>query len=449
MIGRLADMGLKVLAFTLDNGYISDQAKSNIRRVVETLGVDHVFGSTPAMNEIFRDSLCHHSNVCQGCFKTIYTLSMQLARARSIPYIVTGLSRGQFFETRLTRELFTDPELDVERIDEIVLDARKAYHRVDDAVCRLLDVEAFKHDAIFDEVKFIDFYRYCPVELDEIMAYLDRRVPWIRPTDTGRSTNCLINDVGIYVHKRERGYHNYALPYSWDVRMGHKTRDAALAELDDEIDETQVARILEEVGYSVDPSRSRGGKQLVAYYTAAEEVPEPELRHHLATTLPDFMMPSHFVRLDALPLTANGKVDRAALPALGGERPQVHSVFVAPRTKVEHDLARIWSEVLGVDRVGVRDNFFELGGDSIMAIQIIARAHRIGLKLQPGELFETLTVEKLARVSQPADGAGAVEPGRPGTPDGEPTPAAAPLADLDERTLHKLSSLLRRKDRGS
>ena len=66
----------------------------------------------------------------------------------------------------------------------------------------------------------------------------------MRPSDTGRSTNCLINDVGIYVHQRERGYHNYALPYSWDVRLGQKTRDEAIEELRDEIDMSRVRRIL-------------------------------------------------------------------------------------------------------------------------------------------------------------------------------------------------------------
>ena len=87
-------MGLRVLAFTLDNGFISDEAKANIRRVVDTLGVDHVFGTTPAMNEIFVDSLERHANVCHGCFKTIYTLSVQIALEKRIPIIVTGLSRG-------------------------------------------------------------------------------------------------------------------------------------------------------------------------------------------------------------------------------------------------------------------------------------------------------------------------------------------------------------------
>ncbi|MEM7352172.1 MAG: amino acid adenylation domain-containing protein, partial [Acidobacteriota bacterium] len=126
---QLVDMGYRVLAFTLDNGFISEQAKTNILRVVQALGVDHVFGSTPAMNRIFADSLERHANVCQGCFKTIYTLSTQLAQQKGIPFIVTGLSRGQLFETRLTEDLFSGPDLDSERIDQMVLAARKAYHR--------------------------------------------------------------------------------------------------------------------------------------------------------------------------------------------------------------------------------------------------------------------------------------------------------------------------------
>ena len=233
---RLVDMGLVPLAFTLDNGYISEEAKGNIRRVVESLGVDHEFATTSSMNEIFRDSLTRFSNVCNGCFKAIYTLSIARARELGIPVIVTGLSRGQFFETRLTEDLFRGERFEPEDVDRAVLAARKAYHRVDDAVSRCLDVSMFESDEVFEEVEFVDFYRYCDTSLADLIDYLGERVPWVRPSDTGRSTNCLINDVGIYIHKKERGFHNYALPYSWDVRLGHKTRVEALDELDDEID---------------------------------------------------------------------------------------------------------------------------------------------------------------------------------------------------------------------
>ncbi|MFO7699790.1 MAG: amino acid adenylation domain-containing protein [Acidimicrobiia bacterium] len=400
---RLVDMGLRVLAFTLDNGYISDQAKANIQRTVDTLGVDHVFASTPAMNDIFVDSLQRHANVCQGCFKTIYTLSMQTARERRIPFIVTGLSRGQFFETRLTEELFTELTVSSDQIDANVLEARRAYHQVDDAVNRLLDTSMFDDGSIFDDVRYVDFYRYVDVSLDEVYSYLDGRVPWVRPTDTGRSTNCLINDVGIYYHRKTRGYHNYALPYSWDVRMGHKTRDAALEELDDDIDVTEVARILEEIGFPDDFSDVESGQKLVSYYVAPVEIPTPELRSHVAATLPHQIVPSQFVRVDSLPLSHNGKVERSALPSPDGHRPSIDTTFVAPHTDAERILTQIWEQILGIEGIGVRDNYFDLGGDSITAVQIIARAHRAGMPITLSQLFETLTVESLVAVAGDAD----------------------------------------------
>ena len=394
---RLVDMGLNVLAFTLDNGYISDQAKDNIRRVVETLGVDHIFGTTPAMKEIFVDSLQRHSNVCQGCFKTIYTLAVQTAHDRSIPVIVTGLSRGQFFETRLTPELFTELTVTSDQIDANVLEARRAYHQVDDAAKRLLDTSVFDDDQIFDEVRFVDYYRYVDVGLDEMYDYLDERVPWIRPTDTGRSTNCRINDVGIYFHRKTRGFHNYALPYSWDVRLGAKTREQAMDDLDDEIDVAAVSRILGEIGFPEDITERESGNRLVAYYVAPEEIPVAELRAHLAGTLPEQIIPSQFVRMDLLPLSQNGKVIRDALPAPDTHRPDVGSAFLAARSQTEQALTGIWESVLDIEGIGIRDNYFDLGGDSITAVQIIARAHRLGIPITLHQLFAELTVEGLAR----------------------------------------------------
>ena len=137
-------MGFKVLAFTLDNGYISEQAKANIEKIVTALGVDHVYGSTAHMNEIFVDSLERHANVCDGCFKTIYTLSTQIALKHNIPFIVTGLSRGQFFETRLSEETFMDFRDSHRSIDDLILEARKLYHQQEDAIKQLLDTAIFK-----------------------------------------------------------------------------------------------------------------------------------------------------------------------------------------------------------------------------------------------------------------------------------------------------------------
>ena len=74
-----------------------------------------------------------------------------------------------------------------------------------------MDVSMFADDAVFEKVQFVDFYRFTDVSLDAMLQYLDERLPWVRPTDTGRSTNCLINQAGIFVHKQEKGYSNYVI----------------------------------------------------------------------------------------------------------------------------------------------------------------------------------------------------------------------------------------------
>ncbi|MFG3471048.1 amino acid adenylation domain-containing protein, partial [Streptomyces sp. NPDC047982] len=120
------------------------------------------------------------------------------------------------------------------------------------------------------------------------------------------------------------------------------------------------------------------------------------LREHAAATLPEYMVPSAFTTLDAVPLNANGKVDRKALPA---PDPEATDAYVAPRTAVEKTLAAIWADVLGVGRVGVHDNFFDLGGDSILSIQVVARARRAGLVLSSRDVFARQTVAALAGLS--------------------------------------------------
>jgi FkbM family methyltransferase len=94
------------------------------------------------------------------------------------------------------------------------------------------------------------------------------------------------------------------------------------------------------------------------------------LRAWLRERLPDFMVPGAFVTLDALPLTPNGKIDRRALPAADGERPDLDAAYVAPSSAMEERVAEIWQEVLGLDRVGIHDNFFELGGSSLSLVQV-------------------------------------------------------------------------------
>lgn len=120
-----------------------------------------------------------------------------------------------------------------------------------------------------------------------------------------------------------------------------------------------------------------------------------DLRNDLQAKLPEYMIPASFVFLDALPLTYNGKIDRKALP-----EPDYMSVkdttYVAPRTSVEKTLAEIWADVLRLERVGIDDDFFNLGGDSILGLQIIARANQAGLRLVSKDLFQHKTIAELS-----------------------------------------------------
>ncbi|HEV2734106.1 MAG TPA: non-ribosomal peptide synthetase, partial [Longimicrobiaceae bacterium] len=143
-----------------------------------------------------------------------------------------------------------------------------------------------------------------------------------------------------------------------------------------------------------------GARRLVAYFTAAPGAPAPalgDLRTHLRDAVPEHMVPSAFVALEALPMTPNGKVDRLALPVPGG-RPGGGEDFVAPRTPTEEALAAIWSEVLEVPRVGAHDNFFDLGGHSLLVVQLHARLREtLAPGLSVADLFGIRTLADLAR----------------------------------------------------
>ncbi len=147
-----------------------------------------------------------------------------------------------------------------------------------------------------------------------------------------------------------------------------------------------------------------GRKRLVGYVVPKPGGPSPdvsELRTFLQGILPGYMVPTAFVVLDALPLNPNGKLDRKALPAPDTD-PATATRYVAPSTPAEQELARIWADVLGVERVGVEDNFFDLGGDSILSLQVVARANHAGLGLATKDVFSHQTIAALAPVVRAA-----------------------------------------------
>ncbi|HJP95206.1 MAG TPA: amino acid adenylation domain-containing protein [Pyrinomonadaceae bacterium] len=174
-----------------------------------------------------------------------------------------------------------------------------------------------------------------------------------------------------------------------------------------------------------------GDKRLVAYVVTkdGEQFSAETLRDHLRERLPDYMLPAVFVEMKALPLTLNGKIDRRALPSPDGIAVRPKKSFEAPRTETEQTLADIWSEVLGIKPVGVNDNFFEMGGDSILSIQIVARAKEAGIYLTPKQLFQHQTISKLSQLTSTLPEAR------------ESTSEELGPVKLDQRQLEKLTKL--------
>ena len=151
------------------------------------------------------------------------------------------------------------------------------------------------------------------------------------------------------------------------------------------------------------------GMQLIAYLVPSDATLldasaadnshwRDSVRATLKQNLPDHMIPAHMVLLAQLPLTTNGKLNRNALPPLDSS--QAQQAYQAPQSELEQRLAAIWQEVLRLPKVGLNDNFFELGGDSIISIQVVSRARQAGIRLNPKDLFQHQTVQRLAQVAQ-------------------------------------------------
>jgi amino acid adenylation domain-containing protein len=173
-----------------------------------------------------------------------------------------------------------------------------------------------------------------------------------------------------------------------------------------------------------------GGKRLVAYVVPEGTAPgSDELRRFLQQRLPDYMVPSVFVVLEALPLSPNGKVDRRGLPAPGDARPELEQAFVPPGDAIEEVVAGIWATVLGVDRVGMHDNFFALGGHSLLATQVVSRIlATLEVRLPLRTIFEAATVADLAALVTSARGSQTF------------LPAPAERAELELRLLRRAES---------
>jgi len=188
----------------------------------------------------------------------------------------------------------------------------------------------------------------------------------------------------------------YALEFPYNVNISWSNSDSegrydvvlARGETRNFVRETTVDKLRPWRSYANNPLQAKAARKLV-----------PQLQAYLAEKLPEYMIPSAFVVLESLPVTANGKVDRLALPAPEPIKLEWAGGYVAPQTSVEEVLVKIWAEVLGIKRVGIRDNFFELGGHSLLATQLVSRVRdAFGIELLLRSVFEAPTIGELSEV---------------------------------------------------
>ena len=188
----------------------------------------------------------------------------------------------------------------------------------------------------------------------------------------------------------------YALEVPYNVNISWSNSDSqgrydvvfARGETRDSVRETRSDNLRPWRSYANNPLQGKVARKLV-----------PQLQAYLAEKLPEYMVPSAFVVLESLPVTANGKVDRLALPAPEPIKLEWAGGYVAPHTSIEEVLVKIWAEVLGIKRVGIRDNFFELGGHSLLATQLVSRVRdAFGVELPLRRVFEAPTISELSKI---------------------------------------------------
>ncbi len=282
-------------------------------------------------------------------------------------------------ETGVVRHYFVDQHTDISK-------AVPLGYPIDDVEVMLLDeqgapVSPGEVGEIVIRSRYIARGYWRRPDLNSTVLVTDARDPQIRLYRSGdlgvlRADGCL----------EHRGRKDFLVKVRGNrVELGEI--ESALRELDGIAHAAVAARL-----------DRRNHNYIVAYFVANDEPPTTSaLRAALAARLPDYMIPSVFMRLAALPQTPNGKIDRQALPEPDAGRPELEHAYVAPRTALESTLSVLWADLLDLDRVGVQDDFFDLGGDSLTAVTLMAHIRRQFDQMLPlASLFEFGTVGKLA-----------------------------------------------------
>ncbi len=397
---QLVEQGFKVLAMSYDNGYFTKPDIENLKMITASLGVDHVILRHPNSDEIMREGMKTAATVCRGCFHASGSLAGQLARDKGIPVVVGAtLSRGQIIENKAF--MFLQQGItDVDRLESEIAELARMAPDIDKEIFRYVDIEGIRDGTIRQAVQFVDFYRYHDVSNADMADYLNDKNPYweTRKTYAVYSTNCPLKQVGDYGHLQEKGFHFYGSATSWEKRLGHITLENLARDLSCGVGEKGYLGVMKRLGYQPPEKKTASASAgvLCAYIVSDHEPEAGDMREQLSGQLPDYMIPSYFIRIDNIPLTPNGKIDRHALPE---PRVETSEGYVAPRNDTEKKLADIWSRVLELDESGISvdGDFFELGGNSIKIMQVNSEINReFGFEISFRDFIQMGRISELA-----------------------------------------------------
>jgi len=380
---HLVDMGFNVLAATYDHGYFSKGDMKNIKMITDSLNVDHIVLSHKNTDSILVESIKQAHTVCRGCYLTSASLAREYAYKNNINLIVGAtLSRGQIIENELIMFLMQDIT-DEKELEKEISKFQESLPDLDKNIFDHIDIDVIKNRAAPQKVKSINFYRYCEVQNEEMISYLNNRDPYwkTRKNYAIYSTNCPIKQIGDYGHLRERGFHFYGSATIWEKRLGHITADNVKEDLQCGVTGKGFEKFLKKIGLPSPKRRQEPEKYLYAYIVPDKpetgiQLSVSQLRKYLETKIPAYMIPTHFMQIEKIPLTPNGKIDRKTLQELETEITGNEAEYEAPGDEAEKKLAEMWIDTLEVKKIGINDNFFNLGGDSLKATILVSQIRK-------------------------------------------------------------------------
>ncbi len=457
LIKLVKEYKLKPLAFHNDHGWENPIATDNVIKVCNKLGVDYIIADKekPFFSKLlkyFNESGQVDLSTCSVCGNIIYLKGLEVAAELNIPLVINGYSKGQvemIQDLKKQRKILTMMMDVLQKVDDLdflekfmnkmrLLDKHIIYRSRND-----LEKDVDLSKILFVPFFVFNFYKTDKKELRKIcMEYFDWKV---MPTSwPNRTTNCDMIWLNSYVEMEKRGYTLYHQEYSVLIRSGEITREQAIEDLKLNPSKGLIKQLSNEIDFDSQkilkkesdnlqickscllpetyPDISFDDKGVCNYCNTALEksnkgisnaasdrymcsyikndgiISNKEIRSNLAKFLPDYMIPSYFIQMDAFPLTPNGKIDRKALPEPEGST-NSGVKYIAPVNDIQKTLVEIWEEVLGIERIGILDDFFELGGHSLKATRVVSRISKdLEVNISLNVFFEKPTIESLSQV---------------------------------------------------